>query len=84
MARRPRAGEEAAFSIVFETDARLDPGVTVIGTFPDDSHQRIVNPVARVARRRNPVAADAFKFLTSHQAISIFESYGYITLPLPN
>lgn len=72
---------EAALGIVFDTDARLDAGVTVIGTFPDDSHQSIVYPVARVARSRNPDAARVLDFLTASQARTIFQEHGYAVLP---
>jgi molybdate transport system substrate-binding protein len=74
---------EAALGIVFDTDARLDQGVTVIGTFPDDSHQRIVYPLAKVARSHNPDASGVLKFLTSPEARRIFEAHSYAVLP-PN
>jgi molybdate transport system substrate-binding protein len=72
---------EATLGIVFDTDARLDPGVTVIGAFPDDSHQRIVYPLAKVARSHNTDALGIFRFLTSPEARRIFEAHGYAVLP---
>ena len=48
---------EAALGIVYATDARAEPGVTVLGTFPAGSHPEIVYPVGhccsvRQCRRR--------------------------------
>jgi molybdate transport system substrate-binding protein len=75
---------EAALGIVFDTEgARLDQGVTVIGTVPDDSHQRIVYPLAKVARSHNPDASGILNFLTSPEARQIFKTHGYAVLP-PN
>lgn len=71
---------EAALGIVFNTDARLDPGVRVIGTFPPDSHPSIVYPLATVAHTHNPDATRVFRFVTSVTARSIFASYGYTIL----
>jgi molybdate transport system substrate-binding protein len=72
---------EAALGIVFDTDARLDTGVSVIGRFPDNTHQSIVYPVARVARSQNPDASRVLDFLAANQARLIFEAYGYAVLP---
>ena len=40
---------EAALGIVYETDAKVEPNVKIIGRFPDDSHPPIVYPVALTA-----------------------------------
>jgi molybdate transport system substrate-binding protein len=71
---------EAPLGIVFDTDARLDPGVRVVGTFPPESHSPIVYPLAIVERSKNPDTAQVFSFLTSDAAKSIFAAHGY-TLP---
>ena len=71
---------EAPLGIVFDTDARLDPGVKIVGTFPADSHPPIVYPIAAVAHNRNPKAAGVLRFLVSAQAKPIFERYGYKVL----
>jgi molybdate transport system substrate-binding protein len=75
---------EAALGIVFNTDARLDQGVRVVGTFPPDSHPPIVYPLATVARSRNSDATRVFGFVTSAAARSIFASYGYSVLNRPD
>jgi molybdate transport system substrate-binding protein len=72
---------EAPLGIVFDTDARLDTGVAVIGTFPADTHPPIVYPIATVARSQNPGTARLASFLVSAAAKPIFERYGYIFLP---
>ena len=41
---------EAALGIVYKTDAVAEPGVKVIGTFPEDSHPPIVYPVGLTGR----------------------------------
>src|SRR5262249_20578698 len=37
---------EAPLGIVYSTDAKVEPAVKIIGTFPADSHPAIVYPVA--------------------------------------
>lgn len=73
---------EAALGIVYATDARVEPGVKIIGTFPTDSHPPIVYPVAATAGAK-PQAADYLGFLRSSAAKSIFERYGFTFLIRP-
>jgi len=63
---------EAKFGIVYATDARADPKVKVVGTFPASSHCPIVYPVALVAASENPDAAFFLAYLASRAAIQIF------------
>ena len=71
---------EAAVGIVYATDAKAEPGVKVIGTFPDDTHAPIVYPLAITAGSKNP-DADAFaRFLQSATAASIFKTQGFTVL----
>jgi molybdate transport system substrate-binding protein len=63
---------EAKFGIVYATDARADPKVKVVGTFPASSHSPIVYPVALVAASENPDAAFFLAYLASRAAIQIF------------
>src|SRR6185312_1185160 len=46
---------EAPLGIVYDTDALAEPGVRIVGLFPDSSHPRIVYPGAAVTA--NPRAA---------------------------
>jgi molybdate transport system substrate-binding protein len=70
---------EAALGIVYETDAKVEPGVKIVGVFPDDSHPPIIYPVAATATAK-PETADYLAFLRSQAAKSIFEKYGFTFL----
>ena len=48
---------EAKFGIVYATDAKADPKVKVVGTFPEATHSPIVYPVAVIETSKNPDAA---------------------------
>jgi len=74
---------EAPLGIVYATDAKVEPGVKVLGVFPDDSHEPIVYPVAATKTAR-PDAAPYLAFLRSSAAKSIFESYGFAFLVKPS
>ena len=73
---------EAPLGIVYATDAKVEPGVKILGNFPDDSHEPIVYPVAATKTAR-PDAARYLAFLHSSAAKSIFESYGFAFLIKP-
>jgi molybdate transport system substrate-binding protein len=70
---------EAPLGIVYETDAKIDPGVKVIGVFPEDSHPPIVYPVA-MTKNAKPEAAQYLAFLTTPAAKAVFERYGFRVL----
>jgi molybdate transport system substrate-binding protein len=70
---------EAPLGIVYETDAKVEPGVKIVGVFPEDSHPPIIYPVALTANAE-PEAAAYVAFLRSPAAKSIFESYGFTVL----
>lgn len=68
---------EAPLGIVYATDARADPRVSVIATFPADSHGAIVYPAARIADRPG-AAADAFlAWLKGADARAILTRHGF-------
>jgi molybdate transport system substrate-binding protein len=73
---------EAALGIVYETDARVEPNVKIIGHFPADSHPAIVYPVALTAHAK-PQAARYLNFLRSGVAKSVFETHGFSFLIRP-
>jgi molybdate transport system substrate-binding protein len=77
------ARSEAALGIVYATDAKVEPGVKVVGTFPADSHPPIVYPVAATSSAKSG-AADYLAFLRSSQAKAIFERYGFTFLVRPS
>jgi molybdate transport system substrate-binding protein len=67
---------EAPLGIVYETDAKVDPSVKIVGVFPQDSHPPIVYPVA-LTRNAKPNAAEYLAFLTTPAAKAVFERYGF-------
>ena len=73
---------EAALGIVYATDARVEPGVKIVGTFPADSHPAIIYPVAATTTARAD-AADYLAFLRSSVAKTILEKYGFTFLIRP-
>jgi len=73
---------EAVLGIVYSTDAKVEPGVKIVGTFPADSHPAIIYPVAATATAK-PEAADYLVFLRSSAAKAIFEKYGFKFLVSP-
>jgi molybdate transport system substrate-binding protein len=73
---------EAALGIVYSTDAKVEPGVKIVGTFPTDSHPPIIYPVAATTTAK-PEAAEYLAFLRSSSAKTIFEKYGFKFLVSP-
>jgi molybdate transport system substrate-binding protein len=73
---------EATLGIVYATDAKVEQGVRIVGTFPPDSHPAIVYPVAATTTA-NPQAAEYLAFLRSSIAKSTFEKYGFKFLVSP-
>jgi molybdate transport system substrate-binding protein len=73
---------EASLGIVYATDARIEPGIKIVGTFPVDSHPAIVYPVAATTTAK-PQALDYLAFLRSAVAKNIFEKYGFRFLVSP-
>jgi molybdate transport system substrate-binding protein len=67
---------EAPLGIVYTTDAKADPTVKVVGTFPADSHPPILYPVALTASAK-PGARAFLDYLTSANAKPIFEAQGF-------
>jgi molybdate transport system substrate-binding protein len=67
---------EAALGIVYSTDAKIEPGVKIVGIFPPDSHPAIIYPVAATAAAKTE-AADYLAFLRTSAAKTIFEKYGF-------
>lgn len=68
---------EARFGIVYATDARTEPRVRVVGTFPATSHPPVHYPFALTARPANPDAAAFLAYLSSPAAARIFEAEGF-------
>ena len=73
---------EAAIGIVYSTDAKVEPGVKVIGTFPADSHPPIIYPVAATSTAK-PEANAYLDYLRSSVAKAMLEKYGFTYLIRP-
>lgn len=72
---------EAPLGIVYGTDAKSEPAVKVVDTFPADSHPPIVYPAAlTITAAANPAAKDFFAFLASSDAKALFEAQGFTVL----
>ena len=67
---------EAPLGIVYETDAKAEPKVKIIGAFPADSHPPIVYPAALTTAARQNAAA-YIDYLQSPAARSVFEQRGF-------
>jgi molybdate transport system substrate-binding protein len=73
---------EAVLGIVYSTDAKIESGVKIVGTFPADSHPPIVYPAAATITAKSG-AAEYLWFLRSAAAKPIFEKYGFTFLVAP-
>ena len=71
---------EAPLGIVYQTDAAADPGVKIIGMFPEDSHPLIIYPVAVTASSANVDAQAFLEYLHSPAATASFEKQGFTVL----
>jgi molybdate transport system substrate-binding protein len=76
------ARDEAPLGIVYATDAKIEPGVKIVGVFPDNSHDPIIYPVAATVNARLGTI-QYLAFLRSAAAKSIFEGYGFSVLAKP-
>src|SRR5215470_5361765 len=73
---------EAPLGIVYATDAKVEPGVKVIGVFPDNSHDPIIYPMAATVNAK-PETMQYLAFLRSSAAKPTFEGYGFSVLAKP-
>lgn len=75
---------EAALGIVYASDAIADDEagdkVSVVGTFPADSHKPIVYPAAETAASAKPEAKAFLDALSSDAATKVFEGQGFTVL----
>jgi molybdate transport system substrate-binding protein len=74
---------EAPYGIVYATDAAASDNVSVIGTFPADSHPPIVYPAADLATRDIPAEADFLDFLRGPEARAAFARQGFGVIARP-
>lgn len=76
------ARSEAPLGIVYETDARIEPGVKIVGAFPAGSHPAIVYPLAATTSAKSD-AGSYLAFVRSSEGKAVFERYGFTFLIRP-
>ena len=72
------ARHAAPLGIVYETDARAELGVKIIGIFPEASHPPIDYPAA-IVRGAGPAARGFAAYLNGAEAKTIFRRFGFRT-----
>lgn len=75
---------EAPFGIVYDTDAKVEPKVRIVGILPDKSHPAIVYPAALTSQNNNPKASTFLGYLQGPEATAVFRKYGFIVLARPS
>jgi len=73
---------ETPIGIVYETDAKIERKVKVVGVFPDESYPPVIYPAAATATADS--ATRFLNFLHTSTAKAIFERYGFSYLVKPN
>lgn len=74
------AAGEAPFGIVYATDAVADDNVTVVGTFPADSHPPIIYPGALLTGAADDADRAFFEALSSDAGAARFTEQGFTIL----
>ena len=72
---------EAPLGVVYESDAKSDPGVKVVGVFPAGSHPPVVYPFAVTSEAKGDGAARFLDFLKGPAARPFFEAQGFSVIP---
>ena len=70
---------EAPLGITYATDAAAQHDVTIMGTFPADSHDPIVYPAAVTAQSDNDQAQAFLDYLSSDAARAVWTEFGFTT-----
>ncbi|GFE50035.1 molybdate ABC transporter substrate-binding protein [Roseobacter cerasinus] len=70
-----------AFGVVYDSDARAEPRVSLVTTFPSESHPAITYPAARVDSRDTPAAQRFFAHLRSPEARAQLRDMGFTAPP---
>ena len=74
---------ETPLGIVYDTDAKVEPKVRIVGLFPEDSHPAIVYPAALVGASPGPGARAFLTYLEGREAAAVFRKYGFTLLKAP-
>jgi molybdate transport system substrate-binding protein len=71
---------EAPLGIVYATDAAAEPGVKIVGTFPDSSYKPIIYPIAQLTSGTSAHAGKFEAYLRSDKAAPFFVKQGFAVL----
>ena len=71
---------EAPLGIVYGSDAVAEDNVTVLGTFPADSHSPITYPAALLTNAQDDADCAFFDALSAPEAAAIFTAQGFTVL----
>jgi molybdate transport system substrate-binding protein len=71
---------EAPYGIVYASDAMAAGGVTVVATFPEDSHPPIVYPAALLAEAPDAAGRAFLEALSSDTSDATFAAQGFLIL----
>jgi molybdate transport system substrate-binding protein len=77
------ARDETPIGIVYETDAKIEPKVKIVGVFPERSYPPVTYPVAATTASKSEAVARYLDFLRTGAAKAIFEKYGFSFLIKP-
>jgi len=70
---------EAPLGVVYASDAKAEPRVQVLASFPAGSHPAIIYPVATLRASRHPKARAFVEWLQQPAALDIFRQRGFVT-----
>ena len=68
---------EAPYGIVYGSDAIASKKVTVVGTFPEDSHKPVEYPMAMVKDHNSATVTAFYNYLKGPEAAAVFKRYGF-------
>jgi len=69
---------EASLGVVYASDAKAEPRVQVIASFPADTHPAIIYPVAALRASQHPKTREFVEWLQQPAALDIFRQHGFI------
>jgi molybdate transport system substrate-binding protein len=72
---------EAPLGIVYATDAAAQDNVSVLGTFPAESHTPITYPAALLTNAQDDADRAFFDYLSTPEAAARFTAQGFTVLP---
>lgn len=68
---------EAPYGIVYGSDAIASKKVTVVGTFPEESHRPVEYPMAMVKDHNSATVTAFYNYLKGPEAAAVFKRYGF-------